>query len=115
MPPPPSSVKAQSATKNTAAGKKAALNGAAADAAAAGTEKATGTATTAGVTGGSLSKPDQTKYNAEQEDLNKEIAAVKAKLVSIYLFTLTYLSSESLPQTSTVFLHSLFFSLYTEP
>lgn len=27
-------------------------------------------------------KPDQAKYNAEQDAVNKEIAAVKAKLVS---------------------------------
>lgn len=28
-------------------------------------------------------KPDQAKYNAEQDAVNKEIAAVKAKLVSL--------------------------------
>ena len=30
-----------------------------------------------------LGKPDQVKYNAEQEEINKEIAGVKAKLVSL--------------------------------
>ena len=30
----------------------------------------------------SLSKPDQAKYNAEQDAINKDIAGVKAKLVS---------------------------------
>jgi hypothetical protein len=29
-----------------------------------------------------LTKPDQAKYNAEQDEINKEIAAVKAKMVS---------------------------------
>jgi hypothetical protein len=32
-----------------------------------------------------LTKPDQAKYNAEQDEINKEIAAVKAKMVSISL------------------------------
>jgi hypothetical protein len=31
-----------------------------------------------------LTKPDQAKYNAEQDEINKEIAAVKAKMVSIF-------------------------------
>jgi hypothetical protein len=31
-----------------------------------------------------LTKPDQAKYNAEQDEINKEIAAVKAKMVSTY-------------------------------
>jgi len=30
-----------------------------------------------------IGKPDQSKFNAEQEEWNKEIAAVKAKLVSL--------------------------------
>jgi hypothetical protein len=30
----------------------------------------------------SLTKPDQAKYNAEQDEINKEIAAVKVKMVS---------------------------------
>lgn len=28
-----------------------------------------------------LTKPDQAKYNAEQDEINKEITAVKAKMV----------------------------------
>ena len=31
-----------------------------------------------------LTKPDQAKYNAEQDEINKEIAAVKAKMVSTF-------------------------------
>lgn len=45
-------------------------------------------ATTATTNGGTddgekkaFGKPDQAKYNAEQEDYNKEIAGVKAKVV----------------------------------
>ena len=47
-------------------------------------------ATTNGATNGAkevdekrgLTKPDQAKYNAEQDEINKEIAVVKAKMVS---------------------------------
>jgi len=49
-------------------------------------------AATNGVTNGAkevdekrgLTKPDQAKYNAEQDEINKEIAAVKAKMVSTF-------------------------------
>lgn len=63
MPPPTASQKPTAAKGNG-------TNGAAPKAAAAATaDEHTG-------------KPDQAKYNADQDALNKEIAAVKAKLVS---------------------------------
>lgn len=40
---------------------------------------------------GQLAKPDQAKYNAEQDEINKEIAAVKAKLVgALYIISLAW-------------------------
>ena len=33
----------------------------------------------------SLTKPDQAQYNAEQDEINKEIASIKSKLVSACL------------------------------
>jgi hypothetical protein len=60
--------KAATAVKDAVVGDKKAGNGSAAAA-----------PPTTGTGGG---KPDQNKYNAEQEEYNKEIAGVKAKLVS---------------------------------
>lgn len=45
--------------------------------------------------GSKLNKPDQATYNAEQEDFNKQIEAVKVKLVSIV--GLHVVSLETLP------------------
>jgi len=71
MPPPTSSQKPNKAAAKDAPTKApaAATNGAK-EAATASDEKR------------GLTKPDQAKYNAEQDEINKEIAAVKAKMVS---------------------------------
>jgi len=61
MPPPTSSLKPTAAKKES--------NGSAA-------------AASTGDKSAPISKPDQAKYNAEQDALNKEIAAVKTKVVS---------------------------------
>lgn len=66
MPPPTSSLKPTAAKPASDTG-----NGA----------KATGDKKS----GGQLAKPDQSKYNAEQDEINKEIAAVKEKIVSVYM------------------------------
>lgn len=66
MPPPTSSLKPTAAKPASDAG-----NGA----------KATGDKKS----GGQLAKPDQSKYNAEQDEINKEIAVVKEKIVSVYM------------------------------
>lgn len=66
MPPPTSSLKPNAKPVKT--------NGASDAAAGAGEEKKS--------TGG-WTKPDQAKYNADQDAVNKEIAAVKQKLVSL--------------------------------
>ncbi|WWC65683.1 uncharacterized protein I303_108304 [Kwoniella dejecticola CBS 10117] len=73
MPPPTSSLKPSSASAKT--------NGSAPTTAGNGTAKSTGSG--AGASAGQLAKPDQSKYNAEQEDLNKQIAEVKTKLDAI--------------------------------
>lgn len=70
MPPPTSSQK-----PNKAAAKEASVK-----APAAATNGAKEVATSESKSG--LTKPDQAKYNAEQDEINKEIAAVKAKMVS---------------------------------
>ncbi|OCF61799.1 nuclear segregation protein Bfr1 [Kwoniella mangroviensis CBS 10435] len=70
MPPPTSSLKPTAAKTNGSSAP------AAAPAKAAGGKSTTSTA-------GHLSKPDQSKYNAEQEELNKQIAEVKTKLDAI--------------------------------
>lgn len=64
MPPPTSSLKPTSAKSVTDAGSGA---------------KATGDKKSSG----QMAKPDQSKYNAEQDEINKEIAAVKEKIVSV--------------------------------
>ncbi|OWT39327.1 nuclear segregation protein Bfr1 [Cryptococcus neoformans] len=64
MPPPTSSLKPTAAKPASDAG-----NGA----------KATGDKKS----GGQLAKPDQSKYNAEQDEINKEIAAVKEKIEAV--------------------------------
>lgn len=66
MPPPTSSLKPTAAKSATDAGSGA---------------KATGDKKSSG----QLAKPDQSKYNAEQDEINKEIAAVKEKIVSAYM------------------------------
>ena len=73
MPPPTSSQKPSAPA--AAVAPKAKTNGTAAKAPAA--PAATGEGEKR------LAKPDQAKYNAEQDELNKEIAAVKTKLVSL--------------------------------
>lgn len=64
MPPPTSSLKPTSAKSVTDVGSGA---------------KATGDKKSSG----QMAKPDQFKYNAEQDEINKEIAAVKEKIVSV--------------------------------
>jgi hypothetical protein len=73
MPPPTSSQKPNKAVAKDAPAK--------APAAAAATNGATNGAKEVDEKRG-LTKPDQAKYNAEQDEINKEIAAVKAKMVS---------------------------------
>ncbi|WVQ79393.1 hypothetical protein IAT38_001490 [Cryptococcus sp. DSM 104549] len=68
MPPPTSSLKPSAAKSNGAA------------AAPAESKKVDGDKKSAS---SHLAKPDQAKYNAEQDELNKEIAAVKAKLDAV--------------------------------
>jgi hypothetical protein len=77
MPPPTTSQKPTKAAAKDAPTKApaAATNGATN-----GTKDATASDEKRGLT-----KPDQAKYNAEQDEINKEIAAVKAKMVSISL------------------------------
>lgn len=67
MPPPTSSLK-PNAPAAPAKGANGSSNGAAKDAA--GDDKKF------------VGRPDQAKYNADQDAVNKEIAAVKSKLVS---------------------------------
>jgi hypothetical protein len=73
MPPPTATQKPNKAAAKDASAKApaAAINGAK-DVASGSDEKR------------GLTKPDQAKYNAEQDEINKEIAAVKAKKVSLY-------------------------------
>jgi hypothetical protein len=71
MPPPTSSLKPAAG----ASGKKSPVNGSKGDATPVDAEKKV-----AGAAGSS--KPDQSKYNAEQDGYNKEIAEIKTKLVS---------------------------------
>ena len=77
MPPPPSSTRPnipkKGAAEKAAEGKTNGTNG----------TTATPVNGTSGVDGEKkmLGKPDQQKYNAEQDALNKEIAEVKTKLV----------------------------------
>ncbi|WRT69508.1 uncharacterized protein IL334_006494 [Kwoniella shivajii] len=71
MPPPTASLKPSAAkTNGTSTPPTAATAG-------------NGTSTNASSKAGTLSKPDQSKYNAEQEELNKQIAEIKAKLDAI--------------------------------
>ncbi|WWC93000.1 uncharacterized protein L201_007964 [Kwoniella dendrophila CBS 6074] len=68
MPPPTSSLKPSAAKANGSAPAPS---------------KSAGGNNVSKSTGSQLSKPDQSKYNAEQEDLNKQIAEVKSKLDAI--------------------------------
>lgn len=73
MPPPTASLKPSKANGKDASASKAAVAPPASTPAAAATgsdEKR------------SLTKPDQAQYNAEQDEINKEIASIKSKLVS---------------------------------
>jgi hypothetical protein len=72
MPPPTSSLKPGPAKSNGA--KTAAASVPTADSGAAGAEERK-----------TVGKPDKTTYDAEQDAVNKEIAEVKTKLVSVYV------------------------------
>lgn len=79
MPPPTSTQKPnKAAAKETPAKAPAAASNGAKDVATGSEEKRGST------------KPDQAKYNAEQDEINKEIAAVKAKMVSRYVGYVTW-------------------------
>ena len=71
MPPPTATQKPNKAATKESASKAPAASANGANSAAAGSdEKKTG-----------FTKPDQAKYNAEQDEINKEIAALKTKMV----------------------------------
>lgn len=75
MPPPTSSQKPNKAAAKDAPASKAPAAAAASN----GTSTATGSAEKHSA----LTKPDQAKYNAEQDQINKEISELKVKQVGL--------------------------------
>ena len=84
MPPPTSSLKPNVVGKNAAAKQ---TNGTASKTKEAPVPAAVGVEDGDKKSSWAMTKPDQANYNAEQDTLNKGIAAIKVKLVSFHMLT----------------------------